>query len=150
MFVSATPFSTPLLQPFITETYSLGNNKFLPAVTRFSYVGTNLNTDCRKIKEDVAFRIKKLMLPVQQENVCLQTQMYLLSQNELFMRDLLFLLYRILVPYPKIIFYVTYFPPSLCNLRISNKELLRHLNLRTIDDYVTKIKLCWLKWILKD
>ena len=46
----------------ITETYSLstlGNNKFLPVVTRFSYLGTNLTTDCRD-NEDVVNRIKRV------------------------------------------------------------------------------------------
>ena len=37
----------------------LGNNKFLPIVTRVSYLRTNLNNDCRNNK-DVVFRIKKV------------------------------------------------------------------------------------------
>ena len=36
----------------------LGNNKFQPVVTKFSYLGRNLNTDCRDNK-DVVFRFKK-------------------------------------------------------------------------------------------
>ena len=61
LFVPAPPSSYA-----ITTTYdnrnlkhiNPGNKKFLPAVTRFSYLSTNLNTDCRD-NEDVVFRIKK-------------------------------------------------------------------------------------------
>ena len=55
----------------------------------------------------------------------------------------------------KSIFYAAYFSPSMCksicrvtltqcsNFRRSNEKLLRHLNLRTIDDYVTKRQQRW-------
>ena len=36
----------------------LGNNMFQPVVTKFTYLGKNLNTDCRD-NEDVVFRFKK-------------------------------------------------------------------------------------------
>ena len=36
----------------------LGNNTFQPVVTKFTYLGKNLNTDCRD-NEDVVFRFKK-------------------------------------------------------------------------------------------
>ena len=62
---------------------------------------------------------------------------------------------RIMVPYREAIFCAAYFHhryvKSMCrvtltqcyNLRISNGALLRRLNLRAIDDYVTKWQLRW-------
>lgn len=64
LFVSA-----PLLSYVVTATFdnrnlqpikpaNLGNNKFLPVATKFSYLGTNLNIVCWD-NEDIVFRIKK-------------------------------------------------------------------------------------------
>ena len=81
-YAEPTTFDDRNLQPI-----NLGNDRFLPVVTKFNYLGKNLNIDCRD-NEDVVLRIKKLvMLLVHSENVCFQTQTYLLMQNELFMKD---------------------------------------------------------------
>ena len=52
---------TPNLQLLTTEIYSLSTlamTGFLPVVTKFNYLGRNLNIDCRD-NEDVVLRIKK-------------------------------------------------------------------------------------------
>ena len=52
-YAESTTFDDRNLQPI-----NLGNNRFLPVVTKFSYLGTTLNIDCRDNK-DAVYRIKK-------------------------------------------------------------------------------------------
>ena len=56
-YVEATTFDDRNLQPI-----NLDNNRFLPVVTKFSYLGTATNIDCRD-NEDVVFRTKKADKP---------------------------------------------------------------------------------------
>ena len=62
LFVSAPPSSYTVTTNFDNRNLkpiNLGNNKFLPVVTRFSCLGANLNIDCRN-NEAVVFRITKV------------------------------------------------------------------------------------------
>ena len=93
LFVSAPPSSYAEPTTFddrYLQLINLGNNRFLPVLTKFSYLGKTLNMTSEIIKM-LCLELKELlMLLVQSENVCFQTQTYLLMQNELFMKDVFF------------------------------------------------------------
>ena len=61
LFVSAPPssYAEPTIFDDINlQPINLGNNRFLPIVTKFNYLGTTLNIDCRD-NEVVVFKIKR-------------------------------------------------------------------------------------------
>ena len=168
LFVSVPPSSYTVTTNFDNRNLkpiNLGNNKFLPVVTRFSCLGTNLNIDCRNNKV-VVFRITKAGNAFGTLRKCLLSN----SNISVFAKQTVYegLILPILLHgagswfHTKNLFSVLRIfqyrcVRSICrvtlsqclNIRISNGELLRRLNLRTIGDYVTKRQLHWAGYLAR-
>ena len=144
-YAEPTTFDDRNLQPI-----NLGNNRFLPVVTKFSYLGTTLNIDCRD-NEDVVFRIKKAGNALGALRKCLFSNLNISVDEKravyegLFLSILLYgaeswclaeklfsMLHLFHSRCVRSMCSVTV--TDCCNFRISNEELLRRLNLRKIDN----------------
>ena len=162
LFVSAPPSSYAVTTTFDNknlQSINLGNSKFLLVVTRFSYLGTNLNTYCRN-NENVVFRIKNVGSAFGALRKCLfsNSNMSVVAKRAVYEGLTLPILLNGAEPrclteklFPMLRIFHHRCVRSVCrvtltqcyNFRITNGELLRRLNLRTIDDYVTKRQLRW-------
>ena len=157
LFVSAPPssyaetitFDDRNLQPI-----NLVNNRFLPVEVKFSYLDTTLNIKCRD-NEDVVFRNKKAGNAFGALRKCLFSNpiIFVDAKRAIYEGLVLFI-----VLYGAESWYLTeklssmlgIFPNccvrSMCrvavtkcyNFTIINEELLTRLNLREIDDYISK------------
>ena len=125
LFVSAPPssyaepttFDDRNLQPI-----NLGNNRFLPVVTKFSYLGTTLNIDCRD-NENVVFKIKKACNAFGALRKCLFSNPKISVHVKRAVYEgliLSILLYgaESWCLYQKVIFFVAYFSQSLCKIYV--------------------------------
>ena len=137
----------------------LGNNKLLPVVTKFSYLGSTLNTDCRD-NEDVIFRIKKAgnafgalrKCLFSNPNVALDAKravyeglilsILLYGAESWCLTEKLLSLLRIF--HNRCIRSMCRVTLKQCfKFRISNEQLQGRLNMRSIDIYITKKQLRW-------
>ena len=157
MFVSTPPSfyaKTKIFDDRNLQPINLGNNRFLPLLTKFSYLGRISNIGCRH-NEDVVFRIKKA------GNTFFALRKCLFSNHNIFV-DAKGAVYEV-----RILSILLYGAESWClaeklfsmlhifhnrcvrsigrvtvtecySFRIKNEELLRRLNFKKIDDYVTK------------
>ena len=133
LFVSAPPssYAEPTIFDDINlQPINLGNNRFLPIVTKFNYLGTTLNIDCRD-NEVVVFKIKKAGNAFGALRKCF----YFLKPNISVDAER--------ARYEGLILSILLYSAECYNFKISNKELLRRLNLRKIDDYIIKRQLRW-------
>ena len=116
---------TPNLQLLTTEIYSLSTlamTDFLPVVTKFNYLGRNLNIDCRD-NEDVVLRIKKAGNAFGALRKCLFSNPNISVDAKRVVYEGLFSppYYRVLnhgVLSTLRIFYVAYFSQSLCKIYV--------------------------------
>lgn len=162
LFVSAPPrhytnaetFNDTDLQPI-----NLGNDKFLPIVDKFNYLGTVLNYNCRDT-EDVTFRVKKAGNAFGALRKCLFTNLnisvivkrtvyeglilsiLLYGVESWCLSEKLFSILRIFHPRCVRAMYRVTLRDCYKN-HISPDQLLNRLNLRPIDTYVTKRQLRW-------
>ena len=125
MFVSVPPFSYAEPTTFDDrnlQPINLGNDRFLPVVTKFNYLGKNLNIDCRD-NEDVVLRIKKAGNAFGALRKCLFSNPNISVDAKRVVYEGLFSppYYRVLnhgVLSTLRIFYVAYFSQSLCKIYV--------------------------------
>ena len=160
MFFSAPPFSDAVTTTFEKRNLqSISLVKFLPVLTRFSYLSTNLNTDCRD-NEDIVFRIKEADNTFGALRKCLfsNSNISIVAKGAVYEGLVLpILLYgsdswclteklnsMLRIFHQRCVRSMCRVTLIQCyNFSINNEELLRRSNLRATDDYVTKRQLRW-------